>query len=938
MYPYHAAPLRRQQLALAVSLALFTFAVQPAHASGVALALVAASPLAGAVGGIDGGNDDVEQASGAAAVSVTAAAVTTAAAAATTAAAAATAAVVDASSDTALPATSVVVVAATRALEKRAVSSVYGTGVSLLDTPRAVSQVSSEQLARDGIKTADDLVKYAPGVTRNGGQNVSVAPLIRGQASEMYQDGQRTYNVRHPFNTNAYEGADIVAGPPPQVFGISSRSGGYVSYLAKQPDFEQRHSQVSAQFGTWVPGGGSYHSATITYDTTGPISDTLAYRISATPQRAQDYAKDVANNYNAFYGALAWKPTANLRVDWNASFDDYYDFNVTHGWNRLTQNLIDNGQYYAGRATPIISVGTGAAARYYSPVYASGAYNSNVVGWQQRSAVVNAAGVRQYVAGPLLAAAQLPSFLTSASTPGTVRGWVYDATLAGNGLTSLSDSAYSNPADKNTARRATSQLRLAWQVSPGWSLHDSALLQHARDSGQSVGSFFTNFNDTIFENRLELRGTGSYTLFGLPLRHDSNTGGTFRTERYEVRADNNSFTINPYDLTAPLNLKTPATLLGLATPGGAGSWLGAAGTPQYSSSFGYLSLPAAYATGDGYYSERGGSAAGGGATYTSDGRWTNVSLFTQQNFLLGERYGLNIGASGTRVDARIHNPVYVLASQEVSDQQHHFLPAVQASLLFKPSADSTLYATYDHSYSLNTGGFADTLTWGANNALNAQNFRSLSRLVEFGGKAELIPGRLQGTLAGYRQERDLAPQTDGSVPRIAIRGIDASLRYQATRNLSAGLNYTLINAHYTFISFPPGFFSPYGFVADNATVFADGNTLNQRAAPGSAAAPGIPQHSLTGFADYKFGDGFGAELSAWLTSKWDVSLARNATVPREYSANLTLYYRQPRWDAALRILNVTNQQTYVNGLTGATTEFLQPGVPRALQASLAYRF
>lgn len=58
-------------------------------------------------------------------------------------------------------------------------SSVYGTDTSLLDTPRAVSQVSAEQLARDGLRTADDLVKYAPGVTRNGGQNVSVAPMIR---------------------------------------------------------------------------------------------------------------------------------------------------------------------------------------------------------------------------------------------------------------------------------------------------------------------------------------------------------------------------------------------------------------------------------------------------------------------------------------------------------------------------------------------------------------------------------------------------------------------------------------------------------------------------------------------------------------------------------------------------------------------------------------
>jgi outer membrane receptor for ferric coprogen and ferric-rhodotorulic acid len=910
-------PLRQHQLAAAIALALLAL---PSLAR--AADLTAAAPAA----------------------VVAASAATTASGAepqATVAAAASVATSADApGAESASQIASVVVIGgkARTVLQQRALKSVYGIEASLLDTPRAVSQISAEQLLRDGIKTADDLVKYAPGVTRNGGQNVSVAPLIRGQGSELYQDGQRVYNVRHPFNLNAFEGADIVAGPPPQVFGISSRSGGYVNYLAKLPDFERQRSQVSGQFGTWVPGGGSYASTTLTFDTTGPISDTLAYRVSATPQRAKDYAEGVSNNYNAIYGALAWKPVAGLRVDWNLSADDYDDFNVTHGWNRVTQNLIDNGSYYAGRATPIIGVGTGAAQRFYSPVYASGAYNSAVVGWQQRTAVTNAAGVRQYVAGPLLTSAQLPSFLTNAATPGTVRGWVYDANLNGNGQKQLSDTAYSNPNDKNTARRDTSQLRVAYDLSQNWSLLNSTLVQRSKDTGSSVGSFFTQIDDHVFENRLELRGKGGFSLFGVQVQHDTNSGVSYRRESYQSRASNNSFTINPYDLTAPLELKTPAVFLGLPTPAGPGSWLGAAGVPQYSSTLGYLSLPASYAAGGDFYSERGGSPAAGGAVYTSDGRWTNLGLFTQQNFLIGERFGLNLGLSGTRVNASIHNPVFVTAAQEVSDSARFYLPAAQASLLFKPSADSTLYATYDHSYSINTGGFADVLTWGANNKLNPLNFRSLSTLTEFGAKAELIPNRLQGTVAAYRQQRDVSPLSDGSVPRIEIRGIDASLRYQASRDVSLGLNYTRLTATYSYLAFPAGFFSPYGFVADNATVFADGNTLNQRAALTNAAAPGIPKHSLTGFVDVKFGDGYGAELSGWVTSSWATSIVQTASVPREYNLNLSLYYRQPKWDAALRILNLSNQTTFVNGLTGATTEFLQPGLPRAVQGTLAYRF
>jgi hypothetical protein len=88
----------------------------------------------------------------------------------------------------------------------------------------------------------------------------------------------------------------------------------------------------------------------------------------------------VKNNFNAFYGALAWRPDDSLRVDWNISYDDYYDFNVTHGWNRATQQSVDNRQYYKGRATPIIQNGSA----FWSPVFESGAANSKVIGWQNR--------------------------------------------------------------------------------------------------------------------------------------------------------------------------------------------------------------------------------------------------------------------------------------------------------------------------------------------------------------------------------------------------------------------------------------------------------------------------------------------------------------------------------------------------------------------------
>jgi hypothetical protein len=59
-------------------------------------------------------------------------------------------------------------------------------------------------------------------------------------------------------------------------------------------------------------------------------------------------------------------------------------------------------------------------------------------------------------------------------------------------------------------------------------------------------------------------------------------------------------------------------------------------------------------------------------------------------------------------------------------------------------------------------------------------------------------------------------------------------------------------------------------------------------------------------------------------------------VPDGYQANLTLYYRQPKYDVSLRIVNLTDQHNFLNALTGG--EFLQPLPPRAIQAQFALRF
>ncbi|MDF0732711.1 TonB-dependent receptor plug domain-containing protein [Pseudomonas entomophila] len=810
------------------------------------------------------------------------------------------------------------------ALPTRPPSSIYGgLEAKVLDTPRSVTQVNAEQLARDPIRSADDLVKYAPGITRGGGQNAGIAPQMRGQNSEVFQDGQRAYGVRHPANFNAYEGADIVAGPSSVTFGSVSGSGGYVNYLSKKPDFERFRTKLSGEIGSWVPDGESRDATKFSIDHTGPLSDALAYRVSITRQRQEDFYDNVENNFDAFYGALAFR-NDHLRVDWNAAYDDYYDYNITHGWNRATQDLVDHGKYYAGRATPIIQNGNA----LWSPVLSSGASDAQVLGWVQRQR--NAQGQYAVVNGSFQAASP-----NTQASPGSLRGWVYDPSLAGNGLTSLSSQTGQRAEDQNRSRRFTTQLRVEGELTPAITLANSTFYQHSTDSTDAVGAFQVQGKDDIFDNRFEFRARGQWQLGSLHIVDDSNSGLIYRREANQSIAANNSFgsTINAYDLTLDPSLKNPGDLLGLANrnpAGGNGAWIGQPGVAQFSNYYGWLALPAMYPAGHGLYAES-------VAPYTADSTWTTKTLFSQHNLRFGERVGLNVGASRSWIDARIENPFVLNGGNPRQDSDNYRLFSVQVSPYVKPTDNSTLYYTFDRSLAVNTGFFTNGLGWGSGagaNQLNPLAFQSLSVLHEVGLKVEALPEQLFFTLAGYRQARDQAPDSNNNIARLIVRGLEATVRYQDA-HWRGGLNLSRISAYNEFTS-QAGFASA-GFIPDNGTVFGDNNSLNQRPS-GRYDAVQIPEYNAGGYVDYRFDSGFGVELSGWWTSSWYLNLSKTVKVPDAYNLDLALYYRQPQWGATLRVLNVTDELNFVSGLAGSTNTFLQPMPGRTVLAQVDYQF
>lgn len=158
---------------------------------------------------------------------------------------------------------------------QRKVTSVFGLELSVLDTPRAVTEINAAQIRDQSIVDVTDFVKIVSSAYTNDQFGGAIVPFLRGQAAELFQNGMlRTpRSDGQPLSFNSVEGFDVVKGPASVVYGPTGNVGGYVNLVTKRPDFTGQHETVSATYG-------EYGTRKAQLDVTGPITDTLAYRVS----------------------------------------------------------------------------------------------------------------------------------------------------------------------------------------------------------------------------------------------------------------------------------------------------------------------------------------------------------------------------------------------------------------------------------------------------------------------------------------------------------------------------------------------------------------------------------------------------------------------------------------------------------------------------------
>ena len=179
----------------------------------------------------------------------------------------------------------------------RPVDSVLGDDASVLDIPRSVSTVNKAWMDDRQVTNAMDFGQFSPGVYSPARYGVPATPQVRGDNAQIYMDGQATLFTAQSFfpSFNGVEAMDIVKGPGSAVFGPQSEApGGYVNLVTKQPFFDRQHTTIEMTAG-YLTSGHSYWNPEFTIDTSGPLSDKFAYRISYLSRYGDGYYENERN-------------------------------------------------------------------------------------------------------------------------------------------------------------------------------------------------------------------------------------------------------------------------------------------------------------------------------------------------------------------------------------------------------------------------------------------------------------------------------------------------------------------------------------------------------------------------------------------------------------------------------------------------------------------
>ncbi|MEL7022971.1 MAG: TonB-dependent receptor plug domain-containing protein [Pseudomonadota bacterium] len=269
---------------------------------------------------------------------------------------------------TTLPATAqeeeideIIVEGSLNSLPTQDVGSVFGLDKTLLETPRSASTISADQIERFDIRDIDELVSLSPGTFTQSFFGVAGALDIRGTSGETYFRGVRRLDNpgNYPTPIGASDRIDIVRGPASVIYG-PAKIGGYLNFVPKSARagggqyLDETEGRVSYTTGSW-------DRNVVTAEVGGPAEVAgrdFGYYWYAEIEDSGSFYQNTATDQTLLQLAIDHDVNDSLHLQFGGMYHRY-EGNQIAGWNRLTQDLIDNGTYITGLAQPLDTDGDG---------------------------------------------------------------------------------------------------------------------------------------------------------------------------------------------------------------------------------------------------------------------------------------------------------------------------------------------------------------------------------------------------------------------------------------------------------------------------------------------------------------------------------------------------------------------------------------------------
>lgn len=226
-------------------------------------------------------------------------------------------------------------------------SSAFGLEKSLSETPRSVTEVSEDLIEKFALRSVDDLVRLTPGAFTSSFFGIKGAMDIRGEPADNYFRGFRRVANPGAFNTivRGAEKLEILRGPVSPLYGNGS-VGGQLNYIPKTAKSEDAKDAgvYSGGIGLTL---GSYNQRIISGNLSVPLGLDGGMHIFAEIEDSESFYDLYEPSSELLQVAFDFDLSSNTTLEFGGQFQTSDSIQVP-GWNRVTQDLIDNGTYITG--------------------------------------------------------------------------------------------------------------------------------------------------------------------------------------------------------------------------------------------------------------------------------------------------------------------------------------------------------------------------------------------------------------------------------------------------------------------------------------------------------------------------------------------------------------------------------------------------------------